>query len=86
MQTRQRPDPAARFNTFHSPKRQVVGNLAGKPQPAWRPNVAGTAGAPTKGKNSQESGSRIFLSRLPVDVGEKEVDVSAHAGSDPWGY
>lgn len=83
MQSRQRPDPAARFNTFYGPKRQVIGNLAGKPPPAWRPNVAGTTGAQTKGKTSQESGSRIFLSRLPVDVGEKEVDVSAHAGSDP---
>ncbi|KIM47157.1 hypothetical protein M413DRAFT_270472 [Hebeloma cylindrosporum] len=75
MQARHRPDPSARFNTFHGPKRQVVGNVAGKPPPAWRPNVAGqTAGAPTKGKTSQEYGSRIFLSRLPVDVGEKEVD------------
>lgn len=79
MQARQRADPSARFNTFHGPKRQVVGNPAGKPPPAWRPNVAGAAGASTKGKALQESGSKIFLSRLPVDVGEKEVDVSARA-------
>jgi hypothetical protein len=38
------------------------------------------AGASAKGKASQESGSKIFLSRLPGDVGEKEVEVSARVG------
>jgi THO complex subunit 4 len=32
------------------------------------------AAASSKGTASQDSGSRIFLSRLPVDVGEKEVE------------
>lgn len=34
--------------------------------------------AGVKGKAPAESGSTIFLSKLPVDVGEKEVEVSAH--------
>ena len=34
--------------------------------------------AGVKGKGPAESGSTIFLSKLPVDVGEKEVEVSAH--------
>ncbi len=80
MQARYRPDPAR----FHGPKHQVLGNFAGNPPPAWRPKVAGQmSAASAKGKASQESGSRIFLSRLPADVGEKDVEVSAHAGLLP---
>ena len=69
--------PYARLNTFHGPKRQLLGNKAGQAAPAWRMNVPTPGqGQAAKGKNMVEQGSKIFLSRLPVDVGEKEVEVS----------
>ncbi len=68
-----------RYNTFHTPKQQVLGNNAGHAAPAWR--VAGSSGANAsigKGKQAaSQAGSKILLSRLPVDVSEKEVEVSA---------
>lgn len=71
--------PYARQNTFHGPKRQLLGNQAGLAPPAWRTaNVSTLSGMPGKGKNvAVEQGSKIFLSRLPVDVGEKEVEVTS---------
>jgi THO complex subunit 4 len=71
---------AARLNNFHGPKRQLLGNKA-VPAPAWKTNVMnGTssakiseAGGPGKDK---EVGSKILLSRLPVDVTSTEVEVS----------
>ncbi|KAF8966619.1 hypothetical protein BDZ97DRAFT_1807169 [Flammula alnicola] len=76
MQTQYKPAPYARFNAFHGPKRQLLGNQAGHAAPAWRTNAPVAPGqtAAMKGKAPVESGSRIFLSRLPVDVGEKEVE------------
>ncbi|KAK0489633.1 hypothetical protein EDD18DRAFT_1081211 [Armillaria luteobubalina] len=65
-----------RYNTFHTPKQQVLGNNAGHAPPAWR--VAGSSGAHAsigKGKQAaSQAGSKILLSRLPVDVSEKEVE------------
>lgn len=68
---------AARLNNFHGPKRQLLGSKA-VPAPAWKANVAnGTSGVnggvAGKGK---EVGSKILLSRLPVDVTALEVEVS----------
>ena len=70
---------STRVNTFHGPKRQLLGNQAGYAPPAWRTGAVPIQDASGKGKNArlvQEPGSKIFLSRLPVDVEEKEVEVS----------
>jgi hypothetical protein len=69
--------PYARLNTFHGPKRQILGNQAGYAAPAWRMNVVPPLPGQGIAGNSRdvELGSKIFLSRLPVDVGEKEVEV-----------
>ncbi|KAF8903378.1 hypothetical protein CPB84DRAFT_1707077 [Gymnopilus junonius] len=71
----------ARSNVFHGPKHQVLGQSATRQAPpAWKISPNGTAAsgqllpASAKGKMVQESGSRIFLSKLPIDVGEKEVE------------
>ncbi|KAF8155531.1 hypothetical protein B0H34DRAFT_713663 [Crassisporium funariophilum] len=77
MQTEYMPLTHARINTFHGPKRQLLGNQAGHAPPAWRGNPPVPQGhmpASAKGKMAQEQGSRIFLSKLPIDVGEKEVE------------
>jgi THO complex subunit 4 len=68
-----------RPNTFHSQKRQLLGNQAGHVAPAWKTNGGPTLGQ-GQGKNDMEQGSKIFLSRLPVDVEEKEVEVSHERG------
>ncbi|KAF9482304.1 hypothetical protein BDN70DRAFT_801800 [Pholiota conissans] len=65
--------PYARSNDFHGPKRQLVGNPAAHVAPSWRPNAPGQSSL-SKGKGTADSGSKIFLSRLPFDVGEKEVE------------
>ncbi|KAJ7108507.1 hypothetical protein C8R44DRAFT_802884 [Mycena epipterygia] len=77
MQAQYRPQ--ARLNTFHGPKRQLLGNHAGHAPPAWR--TAGPSTGPysagagyAKGKQVATEGSKIFLSRLPMDVGETEVE------------
>ncbi|CAA7269978.1 unnamed protein product [Cyclocybe aegerita] len=59
-----------RYNPFYNPKRQVVGPA--HVPPAWKTN--GVAAGSSKGKEPVERGSRIFISKLPVDVGEKEVE------------
>ncbi|KJA21386.1 hypothetical protein HYPSUDRAFT_730012 [Hypholoma sublateritium FD-334 SS-4] len=69
MQTQSRTNEYARLHSFHGSKRQLLGNQAGTAAPAWRGNTVGV-----KGKAPAESGSTIFLSKLPVDVGEKEVE------------
>ena len=80
MQAQYRPVPYARLNSFHGPKRRLIGHNAGQAPPSWRSAVVAAApgvgaGLVSKGKTVQEQGSRIFLSRLPVDVGEKDVEV-----------
>ncbi|EDR08263.1 uncharacterized protein LACBIDRAFT_297749 [Laccaria bicolor S238N-H82] len=67
--------PYARSNNFHGPKRQLLGNQAGHAPPSWRTN--GPVPVPQGGKGRgapADSGSKIFLSRLPVDVAEKDVE------------
>ena len=75
--------PSARLNTYLGPKRQLLGNPAGRVAPAWKTDAA--AQSPTakamlaKGKHA-EQGSKIFLSKLPLDVDEKEVEVRGDLG------
>ncbi|THV00461.1 hypothetical protein K435DRAFT_854690 [Dendrothele bispora CBS 962.96] len=70
------PPAAPRYRSFHGPKRQVLGNNAGQVPPAWRisssSTTAGTPHAPRK--SAVPVGSKILLSQLPADVGEKEVE------------
>jgi len=69
---------AARLHNFHGPKRQLLGKKA-IPAPAWKGNVGtgasgtGEAVGDSKGK---EMGSKILLSKLPLDVTPTEVEVS----------
>ena len=72
MQVQNRP---VRFNGTVSSKRNLLGNRAGQAPPAWRNHgvaVPPRAAANGKGK---EPGSKILLSKLPLDVGDKEVEV-----------
>jgi THO complex subunit 4 len=77
MQAQHRPLPYARLNSFHGPKRRLLGHNPGQPPPSWKSAAAQDQAAAllSKDKMIQEQGSRIFLSRLPVDVGEKDVEV-----------
>lgn len=80
MQAQRGSPNYARLNASRGSKRQLLGNTAAHVAPAWRTNghVPNTITGPFgKGKGTEgEQGSKIFLSRLPVDVGEKEVEVS----------
>jgi len=72
----------ARLHNFHGPKRQLLGKKA-IPAPAWKVNTGtgasstgeavGEAVGELKGK---EMGSKILLSKLPLDVTPTEVEVS----------
>lgn len=62
MSTRDRPQ--ARITSYHGAKRNLLGNQAGNVPPAWRDSK----------DKQKERGSKILLSRLPVDVGETEVE------------
>ncbi|TRM63561.1 hypothetical protein BD626DRAFT_456967 [Schizophyllum amplum] len=53
----------ARYNKFHGPKQAVIGHPARQVPPAWRANAV-----------PPPPGSKIFISRLPVDVGEQEIE------------
>ena len=69
---------AARLHNFHGPKRQLLGKKV-IPAPAWKGNVG--AGAKSTGETVGESkdkemGSKILLSKLPLDVTPTEVEVS----------
>jgi THO complex subunit 4 len=80
LQAQYRPLPYARLNSFHGPKRRLLGHNAGQIPPSWKSAAQEQIGAGlvSKGNMAQEQGSRIFLSRLPVDVGEKDVEVSVY--------
>ncbi|KAH7886848.1 hypothetical protein F5I97DRAFT_1870706 [Phlebopus sp. FC_14] len=52
----------ARLHSYHNTKRNLLGNQAGLVAPAWRD------------QKPKEQGSKILLSRLPLDVGETEVE------------
>lgn len=79
MQPAYRPLPYARLNSFHGPKRQLLGNQAGNVAPAWkvgmRDQIGGGAPIVKDKHRAQDQGSKILLSRLPVDVGETEIEV-----------
>ncbi|GBE88613.1 hypothetical protein BKA93DRAFT_801971 [Sparassis latifolia] len=64
-----------RLSAYHGPKRQLLGNQAGSAPPAWRINQPATAKRPIGSMNAVEKGSKILLSRLPLDVGESEVEL-----------
>lgn len=70
MQGQRDSKPHARLNTFHGTKKQLLGHHV---QPAWKPNAV--AASNKQNKQSEASGCKILLSRLPADVGEKEVEV-----------
>ncbi|KAJ7033687.1 hypothetical protein C8F04DRAFT_1103829 [Mycena alexandri] len=79
MQAQYRPQPYARLNAFHGPKQQLLGNHAGRAPPAWRTGPSTgpfAANGPARGRqvSMNDGGSKIFLSRLPMDVGETEVE------------
>ncbi|KAG5635091.1 hypothetical protein H0H81_012463 [Sphagnurus paluster] len=64
----------ARLNNFHGTKRQLLGNQAGHAAPAWKTNVPNATMGYPKARPAIDAGSKIFLTRLPLDVGEKEVE------------
>jgi THO complex subunit 4 len=68
---------AARLSNFHSPKRQLLGNKA-IPAPAWKPNIVNSVNNVdgTGARKGKEVGSKILLTKLPVDVTPLEVEVS----------
>lgn len=57
---------SSRLNTYHTPKQRILGNPSAHPAPAWRPNARAA---------NTDPGSKILLSRLPLDVEENEVEV-----------
>ncbi|KAL1946207.1 hypothetical protein VTO73DRAFT_15334 [Trametes versicolor] len=56
---------SSRLNTYHTPKQRILGNPSAHPAPAWRPNARAA---------NTDPGSKILLSRLPLDVEENEVE------------
>ena len=60
-----------RYNSYHGPKKQLLGNHAGQAAPAWRATPPKT---PDLATSSTSTGSKILLSHLPIDVGELEVE------------
>lgn len=67
-----------RYNGSHGPKRQLLGHH--QVPPAWRPDLPSQTG---KGKEVRDTGSKIFITRLPFDVSEKEIEVGAHTHTLP---
>ena len=61
----------SRYSYYHNQKRQLIGHQPGVAAPAWKVNQQAR-----RAPGSQVlPGSKILLSRLPVDVGEDEVEV-----------
>ncbi|PPQ67210.1 hypothetical protein CVT26_007283 [Gymnopilus dilepis] len=67
--------PYARSNDFYKPKDHVLGHSSKQTQPAWKAAnaVGGSPQGSWKGK-AVENGSKVFLTGLPVDVAEKDVE------------
>lgn len=80
----------ARLNTYHGPKRQLLGNhTAGRAAPSWRSNAipeeAAAAQAAAKRVTIRNlSGSKILLSCLPNDVSESDITVCLFCGLYIW--
>ena len=72
------PAPA-RLHTYHSSKKQLLGNQTHAP-PAWRTAPGATKKA-VGGPAAQTKGSKILLSQLPMDVAENEVEVRVESSS-----
>jgi THO complex subunit 4 len=74
--------PQSRSNSFHTPKRKLIGHQAGQAPPAWRVSDPAQGPASLQAKNKlkmqEQLGSKILLTNLPSDVGEKEVEVSTN--------
>lgn len=68
-----RPVPA-RLHTYHSSKKQLLGNQTHAP-PAWRTAPGATKKAAAGPAAAAVKGSKILLSQLPIDVAENEVEV-----------
>lgn len=69
---------AARLHNFHGPKRQLLGKKA-IPTPAWKTNVGNGASITREAAEElkgKEVGSKILLSKLPLDVTPAEVEVN----------
>jgi len=63
-----------RVNAYHGTKQQLLGAKVGQAAPAWRGNQATINGKRAAGPvNGLEKGSKILLSKLPMDVSENEV-------------
>ncbi|TFY56482.1 hypothetical protein EVJ58_g7619 [Rhodofomes roseus] len=64
----------ARLHTYHSSKKQLLGNQTHAP-PAWRTAPGATPNGKKAGHMAAAAkGSKILLSQLPVDVAENEVE------------
>jgi len=74
MQTSSTTQHGPRNNSTHGAKRKVLGSAANHVPPAWRPNIAAQQAAAAK-KISEAQGSKIFISSLPNDVQQTEVEV-----------
>ena len=66
---------ARRANHYHGGAKGKVINNPIKPAPAWQArNIPANASVP-------DPGSKIFISNLPSDVGQEEVEVGSHCAS-----
>lgn len=77
MQTSRSAGPS-RLSSYHGAKRQVLGNTAGHPAPAWHPkHLNGVVPPPPKRSqgHTEAPGSKIIMSDLPHDVKEAEIEV-----------
>jgi THO complex subunit 4 len=68
MQAQYRSPPNVRSSSHYSGKRQLLGNPAANVPPAWKVNA--------QAKQKLQEESKILLSKLPIDVGDAEVEVS----------
>ncbi|KAF9051529.1 hypothetical protein BJ165DRAFT_1449412 [Panaeolus papilionaceus] len=56
------------LNAFHGPKKQLLGVKPDLPSPAWKKDASEGSS-----KSSTTQGGRVFLSNLPTDVSETEL-------------
>ena len=78
----QRRTSGSRYNSYHGAKSGLIGHGASQVSPAWRgtPHVtAHSSGNDMVGARSktatEQLGSKILMSKLPLDVGEIELEV-----------
>ena len=79
MQAQNRP---VRFKGIASSKHNLLGNWAEQALPAWRnhdvgvpPQAVGQSAIATTNGKRNKTRNKISLSKLPSDVGDKEVEV-----------